>query len=138
MALVVVGASLLLFGGPFLLVGVWLVAQSWALQQRGVRTTGTVTALIEHASAGDPDSPMVSFTPAGAQQPVTFRVKLADNRFQRGQSVPVVYDPRRPTNASVAEGRYLWFGPILFVMLGVVFSLMGVGVLVARFFFDVG
>jgi hypothetical protein len=126
---------LLALGVPFLGIGVYLLLRSRKLLRYGVRTQGTVTRLIEAVDDGQ-DSPMVSFAPAsgaGAGAVVTFRVKLADGSLNLGDVVPVLYDPKDPKRAIIAESKHLWAGPLLMGGVGVMLCLSAVAASVVSF-----
>lgn len=107
-------------------------------------TTGTVVDFIENinnhsnvnnvsnnVSSNNTNTVNTSYSPV-----VSFQVNGYDYKFvsssgsnppeyQTGQSVEVMYDPQNPFNADINSWSDKWFGVIIFIILGIVFTALG-------------
>src|SRR5262245_26666433 len=85
--------------GALMFVGACLMAlRRRHTAERTVETDGTVTALEDRGSG---QFPVVSFTPKGADDAVTFSSRYTDNQHEIGQKLRVYYDPGDPTSATI-------------------------------------
>lgn len=144
--------SLILLGfvavlGVGLLVGgIFSFVQKQAFLKTAQKTTGLVTDLIQsYTGAPGPASnsngnyvsasrnknlvyyPEVSFTTADGQT-IKFQSSTGSNppAYRRGEKVTILYDPRNPYDASIGSFFQLWFGTIILLGLGVVFTFVGI------------
>jgi Protein of unknown function (DUF3592) len=100
----------------------------------GTRADGIVIDLIvERDSDGDDMSyPRVRFmTAAGESVEFTGSVGSRPAAFDIGEAVAVLYDPAKPRDARIDSFFQLWFGPLVLGFLGVVFTAVGGGAIIA-------
>lgn len=95
---------MLIFGLTMLALSTWVAHEYRVYRHQVVNTTGTVTQIVtEELSSGHKrDRAVIAFTDEKGQA-FRFRIPVAGTFFdyKEGESVPVVYDPAAPTNASV-------------------------------------
>ncbi len=103
---------------------------------RAQTTQGEVVELIEVRDKDGGSStwkPRVVFqTPAGRK--ITFDASFSSNPapYSVGQTVDVLYLPTDPSKAKIRGFQSLWLGPIIVGGLGLVFTAIGGGMLLAR------
>lgn len=107
----------------FVAAGMFGILSSRRLARNGQRVTGTVVAVQRTSGAdGATYRPVLGFrTLDGQDMRVTAKTS---GRPPTGKQVPVVYDPRRPTNAEIDT----WAGrgtPLLVIITGLGVCLLG-------------
>ena len=135
MALFTVGG----FGLFALVIGIVWGLKKYELFRSGLRTQGTI---VDHykcvsTSVGDPRNrtgpdvsyfPVVEFrTVAGAA--IRFRGATGSGvpDYETGSLVMVAYRPDNPQEAQIVNFSQLWLGPLVVIVAGLLFFLMGVG-----------
>jgi hypothetical protein len=70
--------------------------------------------------------PIVRYTPPGGTE-IEFKHNMGSSSpsFHRGEQVPVLYLRENPREAFIDEGWMNWLGPVIPLIFGVVFSLVG-------------
>jgi hypothetical protein len=119
-----------LYGGCcLLLVGIGLAAYTRIFIAQSIATTGKVIRLEPQA---DPENHSVNYSPvfsfvSGDGKSYTVHGSVASNppEFEEGQNVNVRYIPSNPMRASIDSGIQMWFAPLMFCIVGVVFALIG-------------
>lgn len=100
---------------------------------RARETHGTVVALEESRSTsgnGTAYYPVIHYqTHEGSQHEVTATVGGNPPDFQVGDSVAVLYDPENPETMRLDASLHIWFPSILLGVFGVIFTLMGYGMM---------
>lgn len=127
---------LILVGLLFVGIGVVFGALAWfflARTRRFLRTAvdaiGIIVDLIESSGSegGTVYSAVVRFQTADGQE-IQWTESMASNppAGQRGDQLPMRYDPADPQKARIAKTSRLWFMPLLFGGMGVLFFAIGV------------
>lgn len=129
------------FVGVFLLVGLGMLGGAGYLFvdtrhdiATGVGAEGVVIDLIaERDSDGDDVYyPRVRFaTPAGEPVEFTGSVGSSPPAFDIGEAVAVLYNPSDPRDARIDSFFQLWFAPLILGFLGLVFTAVGGGGIIA-------
>lgn len=124
----------------FTIIGVGMLAGAFYLYsstssflETAVTADGTVVELVRSRSSDSTSYyPVVVFKDAQGRQ-VEFRSSSGSNppSYNRGESVVVLYEPASPENAKIQGFFSLWGGATIVGGLGVVFGLVGGGMLVA-------
>lgn len=142
------GASLYLIGMIFLFVGLLILVGAWIttshamnLLNQGVRTPGEVMNLEEsQSSSSDSDgsptyAPVVRFETKN-HQVITQATKSSSNppTHHAGDRVKVIYAERNPTDFVLDEPFELWGLTWIFGGLGSIFTSIGGGMIVFKFF----
>ena len=70
-------------------------------------------------------------TPAGEAVEFTGSVGSSPAAFEVGEAVAVLYDPADPQDARIDSFFQLWFGPLILGFLGLVFTAIGGGGVIA-------
>ena len=115
--------GMLTVGGAVIAFGVILLVRGMQVQNHGVVTIGTVTAIgEEHTSGADSKTlyyPVVSFMDLNGEEQ-TFRDTLQRSwkHYAIGQKVSVIYLPEEPGRASIDSGLELFFGPVCCMLIG--------------------
>jgi hypothetical protein len=127
--------------GIFLLVGLGMLGGAGYLfvdtrqdVARGAHADGIVIDLIaERDSDGDDVYyPRVRFlTPASEPMEFTGSVGSSPAAFDVGEAVAVLYNPTDPRDARIDSFFQLWFGPLVMGFLGLVFTAVGGGAVIA-------
>ena len=123
---IIIGSGCLLYA-PVKLVKTALFIKSAAA------TTGTVTDLIaSRSSKSTTYAPVVTF-PAPDGRRVEFRPQISSgsSAYRIGEEVAIFYDPLRPERAEIKAFTPLWMPTIILSALGLAFTGMGGGVIVA-------
>lgn len=99
--------------------------ETYALVKHGVRTEGTVTALIKRTNTknrGSVYAPAVRFTTTDGQV-LSFDGATATNppAYSIGERVKVIYLPTKPEDASIDSFLQLWSGNVLMGFIGIIF-----------------
>jgi hypothetical protein len=115
-------------GAVFLVVGVRNYLRTRRFVNQASSTTGTVTDVKtrtsrSHTSSGPRVStyryPVVRFQTQDGRS-VEFESETGTNTFSQkpGEQVEVLYDPLRPEQARIKSFMMLWFGPLIFSVVG--------------------
>jgi hypothetical protein len=122
--------------GIGLLIGGFVsVARTRAFIAKAVETTGEVVELEEEPATepGEPLTyrPVVSFV-LDSKQRVRFKSMVHSNppAYDVGESVSVLYEPNRPHEARIRSFTSLWLLALILIGLGLIFSVLGAGLLV--------
>ena len=119
-----IGAILLVLAG-------WMAAKKRAFVRGSITAPGDVVALVNVWDGSEVSHfPKVLFrTDAGRD--VTFQSEMESNPQARrvGEKVRVRYRPDQPQSAEIDTFFSLWGAPLLFGLLGGVFTLVGIGIL---------
>ncbi len=116
---------------------------SFSFTQRAKATKGTIVAIDEQVSErkhnGEVTRRTFTYAPVfvfrdtqGREYTVTASVRSAKRDYELGQEVAVLYDPADPQKASVDSFVALWLGPLALGFLGIVFSGIGLFMIVSR------
>jgi hypothetical protein len=121
---------LLVAGAPFVLLGAYEAVQTQGLLSRWSRAGGTI---VDNSYATTQDGttvsgayyPVVEFTTAdGEVVRFTDGVGSLPPDYAVDAHVPVIYDPADPHAARLASWKRLWFTPTLFVVIGLLPTLV--------------
>jgi len=127
------------FGLFALVIGVVWGLRKHELFRSGLRTQGTV---VDHyksvsTSVGDPwnrTGPDVSYFPVvefqtAAGAAIRFRGATGSGvpEYDTGALVTVAYQPDKPKEAQILNFSQFWLGPVVVIVAGLLFFLMGVG-----------
>lgn len=132
-----VGSIFTLVGTVFLIVGIAVGASTMSFLDSAERTDGTVIELTERTSTDSDGSsstawyPTIEFTtPYG--ETISFVGSTGSNppAHDVGDEVPVAYDPDNPSDAKLSAFLSLYLLPLIFGGIGVVFTPIGIGLLV--------
>ncbi len=115
-------------GAVLLVVGVRNFVRTRRFVSQASSTTGTVTDVNtrtsrSHTSSGPRVStyryPVVRFQTQDGRS-VEFESETGTNTFSQrpGEQVEVLYDPLRPEQARIKSFMMLWFGPLIFSVVG--------------------
>lgn len=123
---IIIGSGCLLYA-PVKLVKTALFIKSAAA------TTGTVTDLIaSRSSKSTTYAPVVTFTaPDGRRVEFRSQISSGSSAYRIGEEVAVYYDPLRPERAEIKAFTPLWMPTIILSAIGLAFTGMGGGVIVA-------
>jgi len=110
--------------------GVWWFETSFANGTQ--QATGLVTAMERR---GKGSVPVVKFKTGIEDQPITIkgRVSTSPPSVEVGETVTVLYHPASPEDGRIDTFFERFFIPFIFGILALVFSLVGLGMLVAAF-----
>jgi hypothetical protein len=130
----------MLFGLTFGCVGfiltaiaVFILIRTRSFINKSRQTQGTITEMVYSSdSDGGGYIPVFRFRTLEGQE-IEARGDLGTNppQFKVGQTVEVLYDPENPGKARIKKWYNLYFVPTLLGFLGVVFSCIGVGAVIA-------
>ena len=123
-----VGPLLLAAGALMIWGGVHVGNKLENLLQFGVAAKGHVVSMDSGASSGDTVYyPVVSFTDPGGHA-FQFKDPTGESppEFQAGDEVGVIYLPSDPKDAIIDRGIFNYLGPVLLLLLGTVFSIVGI------------
>lgn len=130
-----VGGIFGLIGLLLLCVGIALAASTASFLASAERTDGTVVALTErttttrssdgHTRSSTSWYPTVEFTVHGSRY--SFQSSTGGNppSYEKGEGVPVAYDPGDPSNARISSFWSAFLAPLIVGGLGVVFTPIG-------------
>jgi hypothetical protein len=106
-------------GGVLAVIGLVVMIRHRRFLARAKHTSGKVTGVV---ASGSSEFPVVEFeSPDGA---ITFR-SSSGSPHRVGDTVPVAYDPEKPTRAVIDTHALIWVSR-LFVAMGIVIAVMGV------------
>ena len=119
----------------FTAIGIGWTVKTRQFVASAVHVKGT---LVEYAQHEDSDSgstmyaPVVEFTTQDGQ-PIRFTSSTSSSMrsWDVGQQINMLYDPQKPEHAEIASIFDLWFGPAIFLFIGIVFTAIGIGVWIA-------
>lgn len=129
-----------LFSVIFLVIGLGMLAGGVAIwyshaqfAAHASRADGVVTDLSYHSSSkGGTYYPLVQFTAAdGRVVHITGSTGSNPSSYSRGDHVTVLYDPHSPEHAELDTFTDKWLAPLILGGMGLVFSLIGGGMLFA-------
>jgi hypothetical protein len=135
--------TLYLIGALFVAAGIILGAVSsyfynatQSFIDRAETVQGEVIELERSRSSSDPSVvfyPIVRFSPATGQQR-TFRSPVGSSppAYAVGESVSILYDRTNPDDARIDSFWFLWLLPTITGGIGIVFFLVGGGLLIGR------
>ncbi len=117
-----------LAGAVFLVVGVRNFVRTRRFVNQASSATGTVTDVKTRTSRSRTSSgarvstyryPVVRFQTQDGRS-VEFESETGTNTFSQrpGEQVEVLYDPLRPEQARIKSFMMLWFGPLIFSVVG--------------------
>jgi hypothetical protein len=131
--------------GVFSTVGIALLLTSFfvffnttSFIRRAVEADGRVTDLERSRSSSSSGSsttyrPVVQFTTAtGKQIEFVSSVGSSPPSHRVGEAVRVLYNPADPQSARIKSFFQLWFGFLIVFVLGLVFTAVGLGMIVVR------
>lgn len=134
--------GMIFFGIGLALLAVALVVGGMAISFRmgAERVTGTVSEVeLRHYSDGNSYCPIISFTTRLGQS-YTHRSDVCSwpPSFERGDEAIIYYDPANPNRSQLDSFLGVWFIPVLFGFMGLIFGGVGYFILfpnfVAQFF----
>lgn len=135
------GGTLLLVGVIFLGVaavmlglGIFFFVRTRRFLRTAVEAMGTIVELRESSGSegGTVYSAVVDFQTADGRS-IRWQESMASNppAGQPGEQLVMKYDPANPQRARIAKATRMWFMPVLFGALGVLFLGLGVVLTVA-------
>jgi hypothetical protein len=122
------------FGWTFFGLGVVLLAAAlliWAFgaafRLNALQTTGTVVEVeLRHFSDGNAYCPVVRYTTSSGRDYTHYsNICSWPASYQQGQDVRVYYDPQDPGHVQLNDFFGIWFLPLLFGFMGLVFAPIG-------------
>jgi uncharacterized protein DUF3592 len=121
-------------GALELLIGAFFFFRTRSFLERAVSASGTVVGFAtSHSSEGGTSyHPIVEFQAADGQAH-RFQDSMGSNPpgFEEGESVPLKYDPSNPGKARINKPFRLWFVAGLLGGMGLLFLVIGLGLLAA-------
>lgn len=120
------------FIGAVLLVGAFfLYSNTSSFLESAVTTDGMVTKLItSRSNNSDTYAPVVQFQDMGGNV-IEFKSSVSSNppSYNRGERVEVLYNPGDSADAKIKSFFPLWGGAMIVGFLGVVFTILGFGMI---------
>jgi hypothetical protein len=124
---------------PCLILSGYFSMSSVGLLQHGLKTEGVVIQMVPHwssssksRSSGPSYSPLFRFqSEDGKSHTVQSTLSTNPPSFSEGDVVPILYRTTEPQKAIINTFMELWLGPIISGIVGVVFLLVGVGLIVS-------
>src|SRR5262249_61619302 len=133
-ALLLVGAIFIAIGAIFIGLGIFFFIRTRRFLRTAVEVTGTIVALRESSGSegGTVYSAVVEFQTADARS-IRWEESMASNppAGQPGEQLVMKYDPANPNKARIAKATRMWFMPMLFGGLGLLFFVIGVVLTIA-------
>jgi hypothetical protein len=121
-----------LLGGLLVLIGVFLFFRTKMFIGKAQEVKGTVIQLVfsQGSEDGGGYSPVYQFKTLEGQD-IMVQDSLSSNPpgFKVGQEIQVLYDPENPRKARIKKWMNLYFMPVLFGGLGLIFGGVGIGLL---------
>lgn len=122
-----------LLGGLLVLVGVFLFIRTKIFIGKALEVKGNVIQLVfsQGSEDGGGYSPVYQFKTLEGQD-IVIQDSLSSNPpgFRVGQEIQVLYDPENPRKARIKKWMNLYFMPVLFGVLGLIFGGVGIGLLI--------
>ncbi|MFN8355131.1 MAG: DUF3592 domain-containing protein [Spirosomataceae bacterium] len=121
-----------IFGGiglVMLAVTAFLVYSQYQFLSSSVKTTGVVIDNIgQRSKKSTTYTPVIAFQTANGK-PITFQGSVSSSppAFDINEKVEVYYNPANPQEAAIGTFFQLWFLPLIFGILGTIFSSIGLG-----------
>jgi hypothetical protein len=138
---------LLVIGLAGLGVGLWLAWSARQATATGLRVPGTVVGLVEVKGKAPPPgkqskvannpnrpslAPQVEYVVDGQTYRIRGTVSSTIPGYSHGDRVTVRYPPDRPAEGTIDSFAETWLAPLLVVGVSLLFTLVGVGLTVAR------
>lgn len=119
-----------LVGVGLLLLSFFLYQRTDAFITRAWPAPGVVVG-FERGNGDEPrPAPVVRFeTPRGEEHRFRADLYVAWRDYGMGETVPVLYDPRRPADARVDDSLLLWIAPLVAAAFGLILTLGSTGAL---------
>lgn len=130
--LALIGLIFLGVGVPMLLVAVYLFVRTRRFLETAADTTGVIVDLIASRSSegGTTYKAVVDFQTAdGRMIRWTETMSSSPAAGQPGDQLPMKYDPDNPEDARIAKPFRMWFLPVFFLGMGIIFG--GIGAVLA-------
>ena len=112
--------------------GIYLAGKRSDFLASAIPTDGTVISFHRTSSSSNGHTstsyyPVVRYTPIGQSTSITFEHDIGSSHpsFARGDKVKVLYAPDDPHHAIIDQGWLNWFGPMMLIGIGGIFSLLG-------------
>lgn len=113
---------LMLLGG-----GLWAHSTSTFIDDAGSAQGEVIELVARRSSDSTTYAPRYRFVVEGQQAyTVISSSSSSPPAYDVGEQVKVLYDPENPTDAKIDSFMGLWFGPVLIIGMGLVFSLIAV------------
>ena len=133
-ALLLVGVIFIAIGAIFIGLGIFFFIRTRRFLRTAVETAGTIVELRESwgSEGGTVYSAVVEFQTADGRS-IRWEESMASNppAGQPGEQLVMKYDPANPQRARIAKATRMWFMPVLFGGLGLLFLVIGVVLTVA-------
>jgi len=133
-ALLLVGVIFIAIGAIFIGLGIFFFIRTRRFLRTAVEVTGTIVELRESSGSegGTVYSAVVEFQTADARS-IRWEESMASNppAGQPGEQLVMKYDPANPNKARIAKATRMWFTPMLFGGLGLLFFVIGVVLTIA-------
>jgi len=131
----VLGIVFSLFGGLMAIIGIFLYSRTRRFIAKGQEVKGRVIEMVysSDSDGGGGYSPVYQFKTLEGQD-IEIQDSLSSNppRFQVGQEIQVLYDPENPRKARIKKWLDLYFMPVLFGGLGLIFGCVGIWLLFSQ------
>ena len=119
-----------LIGVGLLLFAFFLYNRTEAFVERAWPAPGVVVGYERGEGDEGQTAPVVRFeTTRGEEQRFRADLYVAWRDYATGETVPVLYDPQRPTDARVDDSLLLWVGPLVSAAFGLILVLGSSGAL---------
>lgn len=126
-AMLTISCVITVLGMCSLAAGLFWASKSLRLDQNGIRTSAIVTDVAEKRKRENDGKYKITYTSSfqfAADDGKSYNFK--QDGYQRvGERVEIIYNPLNPSEASTSGFGQLWVGPMIFGVLGLVFSALG-------------
>ena len=133
-ALLLVGVIFIAVGAVFIGLGIFFFIRTRRFLRTAVETAGTIVELRESSGSqgGTVYSAVVEFQTTDGRS-IRWEESMASNppAGQPGEQLVMKYDPANPNKARIAKATRMWFMPMLFGGLGLLFFVIGVVLTIA-------
>jgi Protein of unknown function (DUF3592) len=133
-ALLLVGVIFVAIGAVFIGLGIFFFIRTRRFLRTAAEATGTIVELRESSGSegGTVYSAVVEFQTADGRS-IRWEESMASNppAGQPGEQLVMKYDPANPNTARIAKATRMWFMPVLFGGLGLLFFVIGVVLTIA-------
>jgi hypothetical protein len=133
-ALLLVGVIFVAIGAVFIGLGIFFFIRTRRFLRTAAEAPGTIVELRESSGSegGTVYSAVVEFQTADSRS-IRWEESMASNppAGQPGDTLVMKYDPANPNKARIAKATRMWFMPMLFGGLGLLFFVIGVALTVA-------